>query len=133
MNVPSALRRLLGRRAMVAKSGTMMTVTLQEAVDAIVKNGLPKARVWEKHDSNGKLTGACSIAQGAINLGCTYASLEKALKEIYVFNGGAREMTLSSYIIRINDSTPKSVEDIGKEAARRVKALPNLPLTVSAR
>jgi hypothetical protein len=112
-------------------SGTTKTVTLGDAVDAIIENGLPKYEGWEKRDKKGELVAACSIAQGARNLGVTYSSLSRALAAIDVFDGASTETHLSSYIMRLNDGSSRSVKDIGEEAARRVKALRGLPLTVT--
>lgn len=109
------------------------TVTLGEAADAIVKNGLPKFKGWEQKGKSGEVLSACSIAQGAINLGCTYDSLSRALHEIWVFNGDHAEIHLDTFIIRLNDQTGKSVAEIGEEVRRRVGALYDLPLTVTQR
>lgn len=106
------------------------TVTLGEAAEAIIKNGLPKHKGWEKRDG-GKVVAACAIAQGARNLGVTHESLNRALKEVYVFNGGQKEETLSAFIIHTNDGTETPVEAIGLEVKRRVGALWDMPLTVS--
>lgn len=57
-----------------------MKVTGQEILDAIRKNGLPKARtVYYHHDEDRNIVAACAIGQAAINLGVRAASLDYAL------------------------------------------------------
>jgi hypothetical protein len=113
----------------MAKGGTT-TITLAEAADAIIKNGLPKHKGWQKREG-GKVVAACAIAQGARNLGCTYASLSSALRAIKVFDGGSTEKPLNDFIIELNDTTSTEVAEIGALVRARIMALRDFPLTVT--
>lgn len=110
------------------------TITLEEAAEAIRKNGWAKAASWGNRDpKTKKLISGCAIAQGAENLGCTSTSLREALGKITVFSDAGTDVSLDAWIMSQNDSTKRTVADIGEEVVRRTRALRKMPITVTAK
>jgi len=96
----------------------MKEVTVSDILDAIERNGLPKAKGEYFHrDTSEKIVGACALGQAAFNLDISPSDLDSKLTYIKEDDVDEYRYNLSSYIVDLNDNGNYSFEEI----ARRVR------------
>lgn len=104
---------------------TPKVVTVGEVLDAIEKDGYEKVQhKWERYErvprkigpfktgENWKITGACAIGQGALNLDVSPGSLYGELSKI---RPAFSHFSLGSDIIHSNDNTDTPVPEIARQ------------------